>query len=159
MQQYTRERLQRLAETSPAVVKPPCDQPADRSCYFRPSHFYPTADTVTVYNEHKIHWQINPQTEQQERSTRAAFSELLLVLLRFGPVCTRSILTVKGFPLDLQVELTDHRECYPKPSLKLVIENLRTNIIEKLEHSADTPPRKLHSEASGAPYRHPLIRV
>lgn len=63
-------------------------------------------------------------------------------------IWTWSILTVKGLLLDLHADLTDHRDCHPKPSLKLVTENLETNITEKSEYFADTPPRRPYSKAS-----------
>lgn len=55
---------------------------------------------------------------------------------------------MKGLLLDLHADLTDHRGCHPKLSLKLVTENLETNGTEKSEYFADTPPRKPHSQAS-----------
>lgn len=159
LQEYTRERLQRKVRTSPAVdplVKIPYFQPANRSCYLRPFLSNAMADAITVHNEHKIYRLSNPKTAH---STWVAYFQLLLVLLRFGLVCPRTILTAKSFPLDLQAELTDHRDCHPKPSLKLVMESLETSITEKSEYFADTPSRKLYSEASGTPDRHPLIPV
>lgn len=55
---------------------------------------------------------------------------------------------MKGLLLDLHADVTDHRDCLPKPSLKLVTDNLETNITEKSEYSADTPYRKPYSQAS-----------
>lgn len=66
---------------------------------------------------------------------------------------------MKGFLLDMQAELTNHKDCHPKPSLKVVMENVETNVLEKSEYFADTPPRKLYSKASGTPDRYPLIPV
>lgn len=60
---------------------------------------------------------------------------------------------MKRFLLDLQADLTDNRDCHPQPSLKLVTENLETNIIEKSEYFGDTPPRKFYSKASRIPDR------
>lgn len=54
---------------------------------------------------------------------------------------------MKGLLLDLQADLTDHRDCHPESSLKLVTENLETNGTEKSEYFADTPPRKPYSQA------------
>ena len=176
LQEYTSKRLQRQAKTSPAadsVAKIPYYQPANWSRYWRPSLFYSTqlqipleSITNTKFTDYRI---------QRQYTTGSLYISCLFPVS--AGLCSHLDLSIPGASwlrkgscwtgkqswqtagTAIPNQLTDHRGCHPKPSLKLVMENLETNVTKISEYLADTPPKKLYIKASGTPDRYPLIPV